>query len=242
MFADAKVSVAGRFFDKTTNLKWDKNTGFMGGGVFPFVFPYLNHLKWWFPSRDVGKTVKSCRIHSSGTPGFLVAVHFANVQRPATRKMTITASCLIDKDRASFLMLRTSKMCVNIMRICIYIYIFFKKIYIYVYKPCYLLITSFQVTFNPSYFAGTLTFSGFFHKSPCRLLVASTSNSFTNVRPKTRPLHENAPTVGKGSFQRVDCNYQVDIWSRVTMATLRRVKLMLQKSHSQPPLWMYRTL
>jgi len=92
-----------------------------------------------------------------------------------------------------------------------------------VYKPCYLLITSFQVTFNPSCFAGTLTFSGFFHKSPCRLLVASTSNSLDNCPPKTRPLHEIAPTVGKGSFQRVDCNYQVDIWSRVTMATLRRV-------------------
>ena len=120
----------------------------MGGGVFPFVFPYLNHLKWWFPSRDVGETVKSCRIHSSVTPGFLVAVHFANVQRPAAS---------------------------DIQNVCIY----------NMCKPCYLLITSFQVTFNPSYFAGTLTFSGFFHKSPCRLLVASTtSNSFTNVRPK----------------------------------------------------------
>lgn len=146
----------------------------MGGGVFPFVFPYLNHLKWWFPSRDVGETVKSCRIHSSVTPGFLVAVHFANVQRPAAS---------------------------DIQNVCIY----------NMCKPCYLLITSFQVTFNPSYFCRNSYFFRFFSQvslsSPCCLNL----QLLHKCPPKTRPLHEIAPTVGKGSFQRVDCNFQVDI-------------------------------
>ena len=135
------------------------------------------------------------------TPGFVVAVHFANVQRPATRKMTNPC--------ASPLMLQTCKMCVCK---CVYIYIYL-SIYlsVCVCKPWYLLITSFSSDFQSILLCKNSSFSRVFLVSLVSLLPQQPPTPSQIPIGGWCPLHENAPTVGKGSSQRVDCNSQVDI-------------------------------